>query len=361
MKMTKLNRRDVMGIGLATILRSQTVGKVAVAQTPVAGMALLPAPPDELGAPDVPAPVASTDQEAVTMADALGPYEKYGTSAKIGEFPRTIRHAMGETVIDGVPQRIVTLDPGELDAAVQLGFVPVGAAEYGSYNLPDYVLSAVEGIELVGTTAEPDLEAIIGLQPDLILSSKLRHEALYQTLADIAPTVFADRPGVTFKQNFKVYAQATGAELSAAEVVGRYEDRVRALNAVLPSPRPSISIVQLRPDNVRFYQTANFLGVVLRDLGFPRGEGENIDGFAADVSQELLGTYADGEIIILAVVDEAENDLAAEILAGPVWDQLPAVKAGKVLTVDSSVWIGGVGYGAAFEVLDGLANYFGAG
>jgi len=293
------------------------------------------------------------------MANALGPYETYGTSANIGEFPRNIRHAMGETIIDGVPQRIVTLDLGELDAAVQLGFVPVGAAEYGSYNLPNYVLNAVEDIELVGTTEEPDLEAIIGLQPDLILSSKLRHESLHQTLASIAPTVFAERPGVTFKQNFKLYAHATGAEQVASEVVGHYEDRVRALNAALPLPRPSISIVQLRPDNVRFYQTANFLGVVLRDLGFPRGEGEDIDGFAADVSQELLGTYADGEVIILAVVDEAENDFAAEILGGPVWNQLRAVQDDKVLTVDSSVWIGGVGYGAAFEVIDGLADNFG--
>jgi iron complex transport system substrate-binding protein len=362
MRKMMLDRREIVVAGMAAILAGPAALRASSAQTPAAtpasGAALIPASPTALGAPEVPAPVPSTDPEAVSMADALAPYDEFGTTASAGEFPRTVRHAMGETTIAAPPQRIVTLDPSELDAAVQLGFAPVGTAEYGSYNLPDYVLQAVEGIEVVGTTAQPDLEAIIGLQPDLILSSKLRHGELYDTLAGLAPTVFAEGPGVSFKQNFRLYAQTTGAEQAAAEVVGRYEERVRALNASLPAPRPSISIVQMRPDGIRFYQTANFLGVVLRDLGFPRGDGQNVDAFAADLSQEQLGANADGEMILLAVVDGAENDFAGGILDGPLWQQLPAVQAGKVLEVDSAVWIGGVGYGAAFEVLDGLATYF---
>lgn len=362
MRTISLDRRTVLAAGLTAMVALRTTGRSLAAQTPVATPAgelrLLPAPPAELGAPDVPAPVPPTDPEAVTMAKALGPYEGFGTDAAPGAFPRVVRHAMGETTLEAPPQRIVTLDPGELDAAVQLGFAPVGSAEYGSYKLADYVLEAIGDITLVGTVAEPDLEAIIGLQPDLILSSKLRHAELYETLAQIAPTVFAERPGVSFKQNLKLYAQATGAEAAAAEVVGRYEARVRALNAALPTPRPSVSIVQMRPDGIRFYQTANFLGVVLRDLGFPRGEGENVDAFAADLSEEQLGAFADGELIILAVVDDAENTYAAGVLDSPLWQQLPAVQAGQVLQVDSAVWIGGVGYGAAFEVMDGLADDF---
>ena len=50
--------------------------------------------------------------------------------------------------------------------------------------------------------------------------------------------------------------------------------------------------------------------------------------------------------------------LAPEVVQGEIWAQLPAVQAGKVLEVDSAVWIGGVGYGAAFEVLDEMAEFF---
>ncbi len=169
--------------------------------------------------------------------------------------------------------------------------------------------------------------------------------------------MFGLRPGTPFKQNVKLYAQATGTEEVAAELVGRYETRVRELNAGLPSPRPSMSIVQIRPDAVRYYQTANFLGVLLRDLGFPRGS-ENVDNFAIDESAELLGDQADGDYIILTVQNPDENDLAPEVVQGEIWAQLPAVQAGQVLEVDSAVWIGGVGYGAAFEVLDEMAAFF---
>jgi hypothetical protein len=48
---------------------------------------------------------------------------------------------------------------------------------------------------IVGSIAEPDLEWIVGLQPDLILSNKLRHEKTYDRFAAIAPTVFGERAG----------------------------------------------------------------------------------------------------------------------------------------------------------------------
>ena len=357
--MTTLSRRSAIGMG-ATLAVGWQVSALAhrqFASPEAATLALLPGDPAALGAPDVPTPEASTAADAVPMAAQIDPYADYGTDAAIGEWPRTIRHAMGETVIESPPQRVITLDPGELDAAIQLGIVPVGSAEYAAYSLTDYVLEAVGDMPLVGTTQEPDLEAIIALQPDLILSTKLRHETLYETLSSIAPTVFGLRPGTPFKENVKLYAQTTGTEEATADLVRRYEDRVREVNAGLPLPRPSMSIVQIRPDFIRFYQTANFLGVLLRDLGFPRGS-ENVDNFAIDESAELLGEQADGEYIILTVQNPEENDLAPEVVQGEIWSQLPAVQAGKVLEVDSAVWIGGVGYGAAFEVLDEMAEFF---
>lgn len=343
--MTNLSRRTVVGMGSGLVVagwQMNTLAAQQVASPTAATTALIPADPAALGAPDVPEPVPSTAADAVPMAAQMDPYADYGTDAAPGEWPRTIRHAMGETVLESPPLRIITLDPGELDAAIQLGVIPVGAAEYAAYALTDYVLEAVADMPLVGTTQEPDLEAIIALQPDLILSTQLRHEALYDTLSSIAPTVFGLRPGTPFKQNTKLYAQATGTEAAATELVGRYEDRVRALNAALPTPRPSLSIVQIRPDNIRFYQTANFLGVLLRDLGFPRAS-ENVDAFAVDESSEVLGEQADGDYIILTVQNPEENELGPEVLQGEIWAQLPAVQAGDVLEVDSAVWIGGVG------------------
>src|SRR5690606_22707742 len=125
--MTTLSRRMVVGLGAGLAAGWPLVGLAGQQEaSPTAtSLALVPGDPASLGAPDVPAPVPSTAPDAVPMAAQMDPYAGYGTDAAIGEWPRTIRHAMGETVIESPPQRVITLDPGELDAAIQLGIVPV--------------------------------------------------------------------------------------------------------------------------------------------------------------------------------------------------------------------------------------------
>ena len=307
----------------------------------------------------VPAPLPSSNPKAVTIASALAPYDRFGTDARPGEFPRTVRHAMGEATIERAPARVVTLDTGELDTMVELGIKPVGVVDYGADGLPAYFdPREIEGVEVIGTIDEPNLEAIARLRPDLIVSSKLRHEKLYPQLSRIAPTVFAERPGVAWKRNFDLFAQAVGREKQAAATVERYERRVGELNDKLPARRPAVSVTRIMADgNVRLYQRANFLGLLLSDLGFPRPPAQNVDDFAAEVSMEQLD-QADGDAIVVAVFDATKNSHDDAVLASPVWKQLSAVKAGAVHTVDDQTWIGGIGYHAAFAVMDHIEDLF---
>ncbi|HEX5166265.1 MAG TPA: hypothetical protein VFV93_12765, partial [Thermomicrobiales bacterium] len=98
---------------------------------------LIPLPPAELGAPEVPEPAVSTAEGAVPVAEAVAVYDDFGTDAEPGVFPRTIRHAMGETTLDAKPERVVVLDSGELDSVIRMGLNPVGALEYDPDLLPD--------------------------------------------------------------------------------------------------------------------------------------------------------------------------------------------------------------------------------
>jgi iron complex transport system substrate-binding protein len=359
------SRRDLLikGSAVASIGVSGGWGRAVFARQATPGastiISLDPTPPAELGAPAVPPATISTASEAAPEGDVFARYDEFGTDADPGQFPRVIRHAFGDTTIESQPQRIVALDAGELDSVMYLGLTPVGAVEFEASRFPTQMAERAAGITVVGTLSEPDIEAIVALQPDLIISSALRHdENIFANLSAIAPTVFSAQPGVSFKQNFKLYAQALGREADARVLIDTYENGVRALNAQLPDPRPTTTIVQIRPDHVRYYQRANFLGQVLTDLGFPRNDGENVDDFAYIGSQEELGTYADGEFLIL-IVSEGENDLAAEILNGDLWQTLPAVQADNVLEAPSEIFIAGVSYGSAMEVLNIIGEHFG--
>lgn len=355
----QLHRRSFLGIVAATAGLAIAPSTFANQATPTAALKLFPGTPAELGAPNTPPATVSSAPDAEPYEHATAPYEQFGTDAAPGVFPRTIRHAMGETTLEVAPQRVVTLDVGELDAVLLMGIVPVGAVEYTDTSWASFIAEQTQEVLMVGTLAEPDFEAIASLSPDVIISSKLRHEQIYEQLARIAPTVFAERPGVAFRHNFKLYAETLGREVEGAEIVARYEDRVKELNAALPAERPVTAVVQLRTDQVRFYQRANFIGVVLADLGIPRCEIENVDDFAAIVSNERIGDVADAELIFVAVQGEGDNAYADEILAGALWQSLPAVADGNVVFADNSVWIAGVGYGSAFEVLDDIAEHFG--
>nr|BFF26460.1 hypothetical protein GCM10025732_44250 [Glycomyces mayteni] len=122
---------------------------------------------------------------------------------------RTVEHAMGTTEVPVDPQRVVVLDTDKIDTALSLGITPIGAARTSEAELPTY-LGDLSGVTVVGTSAEPDLEAIEQLKPDLILGSKFRQEEFYDELDAIAPTVFTELVGLTWKENFLLDGEALG-------------------------------------------------------------------------------------------------------------------------------------------------------
>ena len=331
--------------------------------SPAAGAAgadrLMTLSPAELGAPAVPAAAVSTAPEAVPLGPAVAAYARYGTDAAPGVFPRTVRHALGSTVIPAAPRRVVALDTGEMDTAIDLGLKPLGVIDWTGAGVPPYLATALQGVKVVGSIMEPDLESIAALSPDLILTNRTRHEALYPRLAALAPTVLGERPGLVWRQNYELYARTLGRERQGAQSVAGYEARVRALNATLPAPRPTVSVVRVTATNIRYYQRANFLATILTDLGFPRPESQNVDDFALNnQSLETIGRAGGGDVVVLSIIGGACNEFGRQLQDSPLWKGLPAVRSNRVLVVDDNTWIAGLGYTAAGQILTDIAAFF---
>ena len=326
--------------------------------TPIAGgLRLVPLDPAALGAPVVPEPTKSTAANAVPYGPAVAAYDAYGTDAAPGVFPRTIRHATGTVQLAKKPERVLPLDSGELDSVVQLGLKPVGYLV--ERNHPDYLRTILEGLPTVGTLAEPKLETIASIRPDLMLTSKIRHEKLNAQLQTIAPTVFGDRTGVVWKQNFALHARALGREVEADATVRAYEDRIRKINAVLPNPRPSISVVRVLDNHLRYYQRANYSGTVLNDMGFRRPDSQNVDDFALlNQSLETLGSLGDADHIVVTFTQGENGEFSKQFLASPLWQNLGAVRRGNFFVGSDDIWMAGIGYRSAGTILDDIARYF---
>jgi iron complex transport system substrate-binding protein len=307
---------------------------------------------------------------AVAVAAALAltacggndePDEPAGGSAAAGEgFPRTVEHAMGSTEIPSRPERVVVLDTGELDTALSLGVTPVGAVTTAvSQDFLSYLADDAEGVEVVGTITEPNLEAIAGLEPDLILSSKMRHEELYDQLSQIAPTVFAERVGVTWKDNLRLDAEALGLEEEAETALEEFEADAAALGTELGDAAPSVSAVRFMRGAVRVYTTQSFIGTVLADIGLQQVEVPSTDNPTfAELSEEEI-TRADADVVLYSSYGAEGESQAAAVLAGPLWPRLGAVAEGNAHQVEDDIFYTGVGLRAATLQLEQLRELLG--
>jgi iron complex transport system substrate-binding protein len=280
------------------------------------------------------------------------------TSTDDAAFPRTVEHAMGTTELPERPERVVVLDTGELDSVLSLGVIPVGAVTTAvSDGFLSYLADGAEDVEVVGTIAEPDLEAIAALQPDLILSNKVRHEALFEQLSQVAPTVFAERVGAVWKDNFRLAAEALGLEEEADEALGQYEARAAELGESLGNAEgTTVSAVRFVDGLIRVYTPDSFLGTVLADVGLDQLTlpTDRTPAFAEIGAEQL--TSADAEIVLFSSYGAAEDSGETAVVAGPLWPRLSAVAEGRAHAVEDDVFFTGIGLTAANLIIDDLAD-----
>ncbi|MEE2032808.1 ABC transporter substrate-binding protein [Rhodococcus chondri] len=282
-----------------------------------------------------------------------------GSDAEPGVFPRTVTHALGETVIETKPERVIVLDGGELDDVLSLGLTPVGLANPESAaGQPSYLAEKLSGVADVGTINNLNLEAIAALQPDLILGSKLRADKLYPQLSSIAPTVFGIRPGFPWKENFLLVADTIGEETKADEVLNAYQKRADEVRAAIPGD-PTISLVRFMSGRIRLYGNLSFIGVILQDVGLPRPAVQNVDELAVEVSPETIGEAA-GDRIFYSSYGAPDKTDEASVVGGPLWNELQAVEDGHATPVSDETWFLALGPTGAMLVLDDLERMLAA-
>ncbi|MFJ2031885.1 ABC transporter substrate-binding protein [Streptosporangium sp. NPDC087985] len=281
-------------------------------------------------------------------------------------FPRTVKHAMGETRIPDRPKRVVALDQSFVDAVLTLETEVVGYTTYRAIDekLPDYlapVLGYAKEAKTVGTLEQPSLEQIVALKPDLIVSAKVRHEALYDKLVQIAPTVFSETTGAIWKENIRLMGEALGKEDLAEQKITAYQDRAATIGASIKAKDgalPTVSVARFAGEpTVRLYVENSYSGLVLKDVGFPRPEKQptTTETIMVDISQENISQLDADHIFVAAYSDPSVDPIKKKFEANPLWGKLKGVKH----DVADVIWMSAVGMQGAHAILDDLATIFG--
>lgn len=280
-------------------------------------------------------------------------------------FPRQVEHAAGTTTLEKAPERVVALDMTFVDATLALETQVVGYTTFAAPDepLPEYLGKDAEryakDAKPVGLLEEVRLEQIIKLKPDLILSANVRHGKLYNDLSKIAPTVFTETTGATWKENLELVGRALGKEKQAEQKLQAYTKRAKAVgDSVRQSEgaNPTVSIVRFVDGPTRLYKEDTYVGVIVNDLGFDMPKDARGTGFNTDISPEEIKRIDADDIFLTAYPDPdgASKRRMDTFRANPLWKRLK----GGIHEMSDETWMSAVGLYGAQSVLDDIARTY---
>jgi iron complex transport system substrate-binding protein len=304
------------------------------------------------GVPGLPkAPLAAALLGAAALAgctDATGEGENEFLSEKLH-----VAHAQGDTYVPGRSERVITLTPDSLDAAVALSVIPVGAATSADGTLPSYLGRLRQEIEPVGPAFKLDIEKIKRLDADVIVGTMERQGTRYGTLNRITPTVMTEDAGHSWEVNTRLAGEAFGRTDEVEQLLIDYDHKAARLRRELARrPRPEVSVVRVTVEAPRAAGAKSFAGTILGDAGLPRPRAQRADRALVRPSATDISAL-DGDVILLSAPQGGLPQLRA-LTSSPDWLALRAVRAGRVYRVADDVWGAGGGVLAAEAALRDL-------
>lgn len=195
--------------------------------------------------------------------------------------------------------------------------------------------------DIVNIGAEPNAEAILKLDPDLILTFDYIEEAQYEQLVQIAPVVRLKYGGGTPQDLLLEFGKITGKEAEAQQWIDGWNDRIAEVKPKITEVVGDQTVSILQPYAKGIYAWGNKGGrggeILYGDLGLKAPEiirttlidGE---GFGGNLSLELLPEYA-GDYIFTSNWGWDDGD-ANVVYGSKVWKSLPAVKNNRVYFID---------------------------
>ncbi|MCQ1948963.1 iron-siderophore ABC transporter substrate-binding protein [Arthrobacter sp. zg-Y859] len=282
---------------------------------------------------------------------AAGENESSGSAAAAeDQFPVTIKHAFGETTIEGVPERVAAVAWANAETALALDVVPVGMPliEFGGNDqgTTPWIDEALEDLDApIGSENAPvqyseadgiAFDDVAATDPDVILAaySGLSQED-YDKLSKIAPVVAYPETawGTSWQDTATMIGEALGKSDEAEQLVADTEQAITDKADEYPqlegksfiygnlAPGAENSVYTALDNRPKFMES---LGLTMAPVVAENTKG---DEFYIPWSDENLNQL-DSDIFVSWV---ASDEVADSIASDPLLGQIPAVKNGGLV------------------------------
>lgn len=247
-------------------------------------------------------------------------------------FPVTVTAANGEVTVAERPEAIVSLSPSLTEMLYAIGAGDQVAAVDQYSNHPDGTpVTDMSGFR-------PNLEAIIGYEPDLVVLASDRDGIVAAIEATgVTTLLLPSAPSVDdVLDQVGILSAATGHPDSGAELVDQISGDLDALAAEAEGSEPLTYYYELS-DSHHSATSDSFIGSLLLLIGL-ESIADGVDpaaGAFPQLSAEAI-LDADPDLILVAGTGSAGAS-PEEIAARPGWDQMGAVADGRIVGLDADM------------------------
>lgn len=270
---------------------------------------------------------------------------------------KTISHPQGETIVSGVPAKVLTQDWAVFDDLSALG---VAVAGVPSSNAPSYLDGQVPADAIqIGSLFEPDFEGIAAAEADVYFVAA-RSASAFETSKDIVPTIDLSVNNGSIidglKANMVTLGDIFGLEDKAGELNAALDAKIAEVKAAAEGKGTALVLVT-NAGKLGVYGPESRVSWVYNEAGLASAlEGVNDGDHGGDaVSFEfLLEINPDWVFVVDRDAGVGENaGAAAALLDNELFNQTNAAKAGQIVYLDpQAAYISMHGYQGVMLLLD---------
>ncbi|WP_220432502.1 ABC transporter substrate-binding protein [Saccharospirillum alexandrii] len=243
------------------------------------------------------------------------------------DFPLTIEHKFGTTVIEDQPERVASIDYGGIGNLLAVGISPVTVRQWRAIDGFEYTagpwaehLLTTEPVVLDG---DLDFEAIAAAKPDVIIALYSGIDSVeYEKLSLIAPVVAVPQSisdyGLPWDERALITARAVGEEANAGRQIAAIEDRLTEIAAAHPEWHGKTAVIggfRQEQGQPYAYTTHDVRAQFLYEMGFTETPAMNAltgeTDFVINLSTEQLDVI-NADVMVYYVTDAGMQDALAE-------------------------------------------------
>lgn len=236
-----------------------------------------------------------------------------------------------------------------MEDALVLNFKPLGVPSIGG-KTPPLFSRITKGVTTIGEKTQPNLETILKLKPDVILTSTKFPAETNEKLGKIAVTIPVSHISNDWVNNLKLLGDLIGNKNVSTQAVLQYQRELALVKKTL-APKlkdKTVLAVRVRAGNLFVYPKDVFFNPSLyRDLGASVPAEVAAAKAQQNISLEKFAEINPDYLFVQFSPEENADQPKAleELQKNPIWKSLKAVKNGHVyVNIVDPIAQGGTAY-----------------